>query len=402
MKKALLYFTGFSAHVGGSEPLVFSLMHELQRSGYHVTLALQSGGDFKGISAAYGCDVDLDAVSVVYLSKASGLWAKIDRKLHLLWRRRLRRLGTKFDVCISCANPVDFGRPGIHFVHMMTLDASYFNKVWYHDQHRCVPMKVRLAQWADAFGRILSGARSAWQLVRDAREVVLPNSNFVKQSIEAYYKCRVHDAFYPPTLFEPIPAGGTPVAPGVIDVACIGRVGPEKKVLEIIDIVEWVRRLTGKELRLRIAGHVPADNATYTDYGRRVRAKAAECPWVQLEGVLTGEAKVKYLAECRLAIHHCEVEAFGISVTEYIKAGIVPIVPRAGGSSEVVGIDELVFSSDDESVCKLKRLIEDPKFYDACLTRVKTRAEEFSAQKYLARQRDLLTELGILNRQNLV
>lgn len=376
MRHVLIYFTGFSAHVGGSECLLFSLIQALQKGGCSVTVALQSTGDLGRVAKTYGMEIDLSKLTILRFVRA----------------RQLRKMGPQFDFCISCANPVDFGRPGIHFVHMMTLDAGYFNKIWFRDQGKAVPLKTRLAQGRDTMVRILSRVRSARQIVRDPREIVLPNSNFVKRSIEAYYKCRVHDAFYPPTLFEPMSLR----ADNSLDVACLGRVGPEKKVLEIIDIVERARRLTGKELRLRIAGHVPPADATYTDYGRRVRERAAECPWIKLEGVLTGESKARYLSECRFAIHHCEVEAFGISITEDIKAGIVPLVPREGGSSEVVGTDELVFSSDDEAARKLARLVEDREYYRVNQAHVMARAELFSAMKYQMRQKALLAELGIL------
>lgn len=377
MRRVLVYFTGFSAHMGGSEYLLFSLIQALQKGGCSVTVALQSAGDLRRVAKTYGMEIDLSALTVVRFVRV----------------RQLRKMGPQFDFCISCANPVDFGRPGIHFVHMMTLDAGYFNKIWFRDQGKVVPLKTHLSQGRDAMVRILSGVRSLRQIVRDPREIVLPNSDFVKRSIEAYYKCRVHDAFYPPTLFEPLPTQ----AQDSLDVACLGRVGPEKKVLEIIGIVERARRLTGKGLRLRIAGHVPPADATYTDYGRRICAKVAECPWVKLEGVLTGEAKAKYLSECRFAIHHCEVEAFGISITEYIKAGVVPLVPREGGSSEVVGTDELVFASDDEAVRKLARLVEDREYYGVNQAHVLARAELFSAMKYQERQRALLAELGVLD-----
>lgn len=373
MKRVLVYFTGFSDQVGGSEFLLFTIIRALQHEGCAVSVAFESTGDIARMSRVYGIEINVNALTVYTHTT----------------RRRLRQMGPEFDVCISCANPVDFGRPGIHFVHMMTLDASYFNKVWFRDQGNRVPLKMRLSQIRDALVRILSGVRSARQIVRDPREVVLPNSNFVKRSIETYYKCRVHETFYPPTLFEPIPSQ----AKDSLDIACLGRVGPEKKVLEIIAIVEEARRLTGKDLRLRIAGHVPPEDATYTDYGRSVRAKASKCPWIILEGVLTGDAKARYLSECRFAIHHCEVEAFGISVTEYIKAGVVPIVPRAGGSSEIVADESLVFASDREAAKMLARLVDNSSYYSQFHAKMLLRANEFTAQKYLVRQQKVLLEL---------
>ena len=398
MKTALVYFTEISrtvGHIGGSEMLLFLMIQELQGRGYDVTVALQGGGDVVAGSRDYGAEIDVAALKVVHLSEGGRFLRLVDRHLKFLWQWRLRRLGPKYDVCISCANVVDFGRPGVHFIYMLTLDEAFKEHFWKENstlarrvRHCCVCAR-------DAAVKVMCGVRSVAKIVRDKRETVLPNSEFVRKCIEDYYKCKIHPAFYPPTMFEPSRVervetcreGGKE---DCVDVAYIGRFEPEKRIQALVGIVEESRKRSGVNLRLRLAGKCPD-----TDNGREIKALAEKYDWVRLEGTLYGEAKAAFLASCRFAIHGCKVEAFGISVTEYLKSGLVPIVPREGGSSEVVGLGDLVYSSDDEAAEILTRLAMDDVFYQKCHACCLERGKAFSATAYMNRQKELLDEVWI-------
>ena len=144
------------------------------------------------------------------------------------------------------------------------------------------------------------------------------------------------------------------------------------------------------DFRLRLAGKCP-DTAN----GRQIKALAEEYGWLHLEGTLYGQAKADFLASCRFALHGCKVEAFGISITEYLKAGLVPVVPREGGSSEVVGLGDLEYESDNDAANILARLATDEDFYGKCLSRCMERGKVFAADAYLTRQGRLLDELNL-------
>ena len=398
MKTALVYFTEISrttGHIGGSEMLLFLIIQELQRRGYDVTVALQSGGDVVAGSRDYGVSIDSDALKVIHLSESGRLLRLVDRHLKFLWQWRLRRLGPKYDVCISCANVVDFGRPGIHFIYMLTLDEVFKEYIWKEN----TTLARRMRHWCvcvrDAAVKVMCGVRSVAEVVRDGREVVLPNSDFVRSCIDDYYGSKVHPAFYPPTVFEPSRVehvetcreGGME---GCVDIACIGRLAPEKRICALIDIVRKARERSGVDFKLRFAGKRPDD-----DNGRSIKALAEKCDWIKLEGALYGDEKASFLASCKFAMHGCKVEAFGISITEYLKAGLVPVVPQEGGSSEVVGLDELAYDNDDEAAEILVRLAADEAFYRKCLVHCMERGKVFSASAYMNRQKELMDELGI-------
>ena len=391
MKSALVFFTAISknaGHIGGSEMLLFLVIKELQERGYAVTVALQTGGDIVQGTKDYGVDIDLSQLEVVNLSKRNKIIRSLDRHLKFVWQWRLRRLGTKFDVCISCANPVDFGRPGIHFIYMLTLDEKFKEFFWHDCPTRWKRIRNRIVFYRDSIVKFFAGIRMPSRIVCDDREVVLANSNFAKSCIESYYKCRIHDAFYPPTVFEPL--NEVTKQTENYDIAYIGRFEPEKRVEDIIEVIRIARERSGINFKLHLAGRCPN-----TIDGEHIRLLVEKYPWANLEGTVIGEVKASFLASCRFALHGCKVEAFGISVTEYLKAGLVPIVPREGGSSEIVGLDDLVYDNNDNAANILVRLVNDKMFYDRCVNHCHARAKIFSAEAYRDHQKALMDELGI-------
>lgn len=444
LKTALVYFTGFSRQIGGSEALVFLLLRELQTR-YDVTLALQHTWlDPFAAAEMYGLPIDRSRINVVLLDKASGLLGKIDRHMKILWMRRLRKMGPKYDVCISCANPVDFGCPGIHFVFMLSLDNAFRAFIWKEHPKGRDWLRDKMLRFRDELARVLAGARTAASIVRDKREVVLPNSEYAKSCIEDYYRCKVHEAFYPPTLFEAKNCGieglkdcsidrvenclidrlkdclideveakqsknhqieksinqsnqkiaklnnRTIIQSNNLSIVSIGRLGPEKRPLEIVEIVRNARNRSGLDFKLRLVGH--CSNAYLS---KRLAELTAENAWLRVDDAIVGDAKAELLASCTFALHACKVEAFGISITEYLKAGLVPVVPREGGSSEVVGLDKLAFETDDDAAEILIRLATETTFYDKCLKHCKERGKVFTAEAYLGRQRRLLKVLKV-------
>ena len=386
-KRALVYFPAFSKNIGGSEYLAFTIIKALQGR-YDVTLAMS--GQSAGIAEAakiYGVDADWNRVETVDL-RPQGALAKLDRHLKFVWKRRLRKLGRNFDVCISCANPVDFGRPGIHFVYMMTFD-RYF-QAWAQEWNPKGKWWLRhhLLAFRDWFACVLAGVRTPRRIVRNPVEVVLPNSNYVRGMIERYYKCKVHEAFYPPTMFET----DLPNSQDRNQIGYIGRMQSEKRIVEMIEIVRQARERSGHDLKFHLAGVL-----RNFPYDVRIKDLAGRYPWIVLHGPVTGVGKQKFLSSIAIALHGRKSEEFGISITEYLKAGVVPLVPKTGGSPEVVDDPDLAYGTDDEASVLLERLVSDETFYLAKLAHDRERAKLFSSAAYLERQKRLLAEMGVVS-----
>ena len=146
--------------------------------------------------------------------------------------------------------------------------------------------------------------------------------------------------------------------------------------------------MSGKKLTLDIAGDLPP--STYSDV---IRDLAARNPWISLKGALYGDDKRQFLPSGTYAVHGQRDEAFGIAVTEYLKAGVVPVVPDAGGSCEVVDNPALTYHSVEDAAQILARLVCDGPFREDMVRHCNVRARMFSCEAYLERQHALVAEI---------
>jgi len=338
MKKVLLYYN-FSYPVGGGDylPLVFAA-ELLKRA--EVTLAVDMKSGYGKSAAFFGMDHALAGLRVEQLMPEG--YTLAGHTFLSSWHRsrRLKRLARQADVCISTCNIIDFGKPGHHFINIIAFGndgfADYVN-------HRRIPALRRLRRaFAETVLRRLSGMRSKRAIIRDPREHIYPNSEYVNRLLREFYSPFNGTLFYPPTTFTP--ADHDAPARDPLKVVYIGRFNPKKRIPDIAGIVERVRAASGQDLTLHLAG--PQDPG---EYGVFIRRLAEEKPWIKLVGPVYGEAKEDFLRSGTYAIHAERDEAFGISVTEYLKAGCIPIVPDEGGTTEIVASPRLTYSTDDEA-----------------------------------------------------
>ena len=156
----------------------------------------------------------------------------------------------------------------------------------------------------------------------------------------------------------------------------------------IIEIVEQARAISGADIRLTLAGH--SGKAAFMEKLLKLTEGKS---WIRLPGEMFGEEKERFLLSGTYAIHAMRTEAFGISITEYLKAGLIPIVPDEGGACEVVGNRELVFHTNEDAANILVKLLNDPGFRERQRSLCKERAKAFSRAAYLERQHRALKEI---------
>src|SRR5574344_1533422 len=258
-----------------------------------------------------------------------------------------------------------------------------------------VPLSLAgLARWmrrlrtfaAEAILRPLFSVRSARKMLADPRERFYTNSEYVANVMRAFYGTFNNRLFYPPTIFEPTP-GDEGRQPN--KVVYLGRLTPLKGIRELILVVEKARRISGADLVFELAGCLPA-----SAYAEEIKEMFRSRPWVRHVGEKYGSDKRAFLASGTYALHACREEAFGISVTEYLKAGVLPIVPDEGGSPEIAAAEELVFRDYDTAAAKLAALVQDPALHERLVSHCRSRAGMFAREAYLARQHELFE--GIL------
>jgi glycosyltransferase involved in cell wall biosynthesis len=171
-------------------------------------------------------------------------------------------------------------------------------------------------------------------------------------------------------------------------VICLGRISPQKRITEIIDVVEQARVLSKKDIKLTVAG--PCGKG---EYAAKIRQIAKARTWITLVDGVFGKAKDALLRSGSFAVHARRDEEFGIAVAEYLKAGLIPLVPDEGGSREVVDRPELSYSTNKDAAAKLARLVLDSAFAETMRSHCQSRALEFSRDKYEKRQNELLEKI---------
>ena len=386
-KKILIYYRYFGLKHGGGDYLPLTLIAELQKY-CDVTLALDWEGHLDLALKFYDIPIDKSRLHLTTLMPKSYRPTGHNALMSFLRFRKLKKLAKNADICISSDNIMDFGRPAHHFLTSAAFGDSGFTD--YVNTRRIpdsVPLSRRLPNLADRLLRRVLGMRTRREILCSSQEHIYPNSDYMAGLLREYYGCFSGSVFYPPTIFDLEPAGGM-AARDPLKVVYIGRLEASKGIAEIIAIVERARVLSGKEFTLAFAGRPYSDA-----YRGELDKLAADRPWLAFVGELHGEDKANFLLSASYAVHAMRKEAFGISITEYLKSGLIPIVPGEGGAREVVDDPELTFDTDEAAARILVKLREDDTFREKTRQHCMERAKVFSAEAYMKRQHELLQEI---------
>ncbi len=387
MKKVLLYYN-FSFSFGGGELLPLAFISELQHT-CDLTVALDRADGLWQSAALYGIGIDPSAIHVEQVMPKGYSIRRHNAMLSLHRSRALKRLARNADICISLSNITDFGKPAHHFINMLAFGDDAFtafvhNKAGNHHGGAFARTK---SLFSNAILRPILGMRSKRSLVCDRRQHVYPNSRYVERLMTEFYGPFNSAVFYPPTLFEPRTPESVERDP--LRIVYIGRIVPEKRITDLIGIVEKARAATGFPLTFHLAGRLDQTPA----YGERLAAMARERDWLKFVGAVYGDEKERFLMSGSFALHAERIEAFGISVAEYLVAGLIPIVPDEGGTPEVVGSPALAYHADEDAARILARLVTDGDFRDEQRRNCAERAKVFTRESYLERQHELLRRI---------
>lgn len=233
-------------------------------------------------------------------------------------RAYLRRRLDEFDAVVSTANEIALPGPSVQYVHFPqfhghrteTTDAGRLDGVW---------------------SRLAAPTRS--QLRERTR--LLANSAWTADVTADLYGVR-------PTVCHPPvdPIDGQTWADREPVVLVLGRIAPDKRVLDAIDVIDRLNE-RGHALRCHVVGSAPA---AYREYVRQVETAAAQRDTVRLETDASRERVETLLGRYRYGLNMKPTEHFGMAVAEYVAAGMVPFAPNEGGQVDVLdGDDRLLF-----------------------------------------------------------
>jgi len=385
MKKALLYHKQLTSLLGGGtfQPLMF--IAEMQKT-CDVTLALNEGTDLDAVARMAEIEIDVARVNVVALDPDSEFLRKHPALLALVRARRLKRLARNADICVSTANVVDFGKPGHHFIYLLSQFGGHAFYDYLMQTKGRLGLKRLYRRLSTALyeniAKPLFGIRPLQKIISDHRECIYPTSRYVEGIVSGFYGKFNSHVFYPPTIFE---FGDSSVERDPLLAIYVGRIFAPKRITDLVAIVERARELTGKDLKLHIAGKL-----TPIPYVDMLKKMESERPWLKLVGPVYGKEKETFMLSATYALHAERDEAFGIAIAEYMKAGCIPIVPSTGGPVEIVDNPALVFSKIEDAAQTLANLVDDHAFRSEQQRLCAERAKEFSVSAYRERQQSIV------------
>jgi glycosyltransferase involved in cell wall biosynthesis len=127
----------------------------------------------------------------------------------------------------------------------------------------------------------------------------------------------------------------------------VGRVARDKRTKKCIRIFDGVHEEI-PEAHLHIVG---PESDVESDYVEEVREMAEAREYVQYEGLVSRERLTELLASHRYGLHGKENEHFGITVAEFVAAGMIPFVAPGGGQTELLNNQSaLIYDSPSDAV----------------------------------------------------
>lgn len=313
---------------GGADGVCLHVCEALQ-DGHDVTLFTLSRARLPELNDLFGTGADVDVrtprgtrVLNLALDAVASRAGPLLPLRSVLLDRYLRHTTDGFDLAVSTANEFAPPLPSVQYVHY-----PQFNLARIGEGGRLNPLWSRLA--------------GLDRLPEDA--TMCANSAWTADVVERIYGRRP-GVLHPPV--EPID-DPLPWAEREDGFVVLGRIAPDKRVLDAIRIVEGVRA-RGHDVHLHVVGSA---SPNYRSYVRRVRRAAAGRDWVRLERGASRDRVESLLRTRRYGLNVKPDEHFGTAVAEYVAAGMVAFVPDSGGQVEIVdGRADRTFASVADAV----------------------------------------------------
>jgi glycosyltransferase involved in cell wall biosynthesis len=380
--RAKLLFCSVNLNPPGGGQCVGAWALQALRQDWDITILCAERPDCDALNRHFGTRLQAGDFRYVQLPWLLRNVHRVDPDPHSYQRaawlmRKSRKLGGDFDVTMAVDNEMDFGRPGIQYVHYPYL-AMHRERV---DALRSLSPSARLREFLGLRYR-------PWMLIsgisfdRITRNLTLVNSHWSANVVRGLYDMPI-EVLYPPVHWSAAPVAWEQRQNTFVS---LGRIEPGKRQTEAIDIIERVRQ-HGHDVGLEIIGDVSDPG-----YAKvlRDRAKAAG-PWVQMHhGISRGELEQR-VGNCRFGLHTMRDEHFGIAVAELVRAGCIVFVPGDGGQVEIIGKEPaLMFETVDQAVERISAVLENTGLQARLGARLSEQMHAFNEEQFMQQLRDIV------------
>ena len=343
--RVAIYSENLLANSGGAEVYALRLAEAL-RSQYSVTIFtnacfFKSNKRARDVYAKYG---------TVYLSTKKIWRLKLQNNLFdlpfrfLSWLFLFMRIHGKYELFINCSSnrmPGFFKTKSIHLIHFPVKSYSFI-----------LGMGV---------GNIFDG------IYRSSYCQYWSNSSFTRGYVAKYWNI-VSDVVYPPICMEPITEPEISLKDDMILV--VGRLVPEKKVLEMLKCYLRTKSIAEMGYKLTIVGNT---DDHYHEYLKAVRDLVGGNQNVRLVTDIGYDELIAIYKRSKIYWHakgfmendqqHPELmEHFGMTTVEAMANGCIPVVINKAGQKEIVqnGVDGFLWDDLSELALFTENIIKDP------------------------------------------
>lgn len=360
---------------GGAEVATMWLFMALRKK-YEIFLVTRGGWDLTELNKIAGTDIKPDEVKLVPIpfnfilkqSKGGHLW-------HGLYLRYCRNIAPKFDVCISAARPIDWGKKAMHLIADVVWNDDLQNKFATNENKDLKGLKYLIFK----LGKTIAGKSTRG--IKD--DIYIVNSKWT--SIISSEYCNNKPVIITPPVVNSFSYINWDKKTNRF--ICLGRISPEKRIGDIIEILSRVRN-RANNIKLHIIGKF--DNNDYCNTIQMICSKNRE--WIKIEGELTGSKKLKLLSESKYGINACQREAFGISTAEMIQAGMITFIPEQGAQKEIVPVEDLHFTSVDDAVEKIIKVLNEEQKQKHILSELRQNTPDFSTERFCREINDVIDD----------
>lgn len=370
MRRVLFVQPSLQPPGGGGGVSAWALQALVTR--YRVTVLSWQPVDVAPINRFYGTHLaasDFDTIvvprAITYLPDHVPLPLALLRGSILM--RYTRRVSAGYDVIIGLHNEIDFGRPGIQYVHYPTYlrPRPSVDLRWYHR------FPAVLRSYYAATDRL-----AGFSLSRLRSNITLANSAWTAAKIQQFHGVEAR-VVYPPVA-DPAPARPWHErAPGFL---AVGRIAPEKALERVMRTMALVHARQ-PSVTLTIVGTSDHWTTAYMHSLRRLAASLG--PWIAFRPNLTHDEVRTLMAGTRYGIHGMLEEHFGMAPAEMVRAGMVVWVPDGGGQVEIVGDEPtLRYASEADGAAKICAVLESPAEQARLAAHLARQADRFSVERF--------------------
>jgi glycosyltransferase involved in cell wall biosynthesis len=365
-------------HPGGASAVTAWVLQALQRD-FDVLLATPDEEvDFNYLDQAYGTSLATAQIGVHALPLPGWVRRIPESKLKSLRlaasfrNSELHRHGA--DLIFNTANEMSFLGPSINYVHCPIRHRGLVAEL-YQGRER----------WIRTMNNVAFKVIAHFNEQDFRRSVCIANSQWTADALLRLYGVKARVIYPPVTVPIRFPR---PLHDRSYGYVCIGRISPEKRVHEAIEIIDSLHA-TDSAAHLHIVG---TGGGPYFD---RIQEEVRRRPYVKLHCGISRAELTSLLDEHRFGLHMMRNEHFGMAVAEMTAAGMLVIAHRSAGPMEILGPESpLLFAQTQQALQIAIRFHKSQMLQADIQAKIAERqiAESFSPEIFMSSVRQIAQE----------